>query len=206
MVFLFVFFLIILIFIVFVIPLIFIHLIISSLTVFFLLRGCKVINFKLCIKPSKKNLFFFELKARQIIQSKKWVKSYKVISLLRKLLINWGRYYRSLHSTAYRNTIDYFIFKKVRSWVFRTPIGRNTKKQLFFPENRNWIFQRQVYSNRWVLFCLRTHKKNKSVENFLPKLEWIPSIKHRVLTPQNNMFDGDLLYWKQRFTIKKGEL
>lgn len=174
-------------------------------TSIFSFLSVKHLSPKLYVKPSTKNFFLLNLKIRKIIQSKKGIKNYKMIPLLRTILMDWGVYNRYSHSTGYLVCLDFFIFKKLKSWVFRNTPYRNKKKQFFFPENRNWLFHRHVSNTRWVLFCFRKQKRKTSIENFLLKLAWISSIKHKKVTTQNNFFDGNLSYWKFRFLPRIGE-
>ena len=106
--------------------------------------------------------------------------------------------------------------KKNGNWGVSSSIFscKNKKKHLFFPENRKWFFLDRFYKNKWVFFSLRIGKqvgnkegrhKKKYIESFLPKVEWVLSSKHKVLSNFGNLFDGNLLYWKSRFLPKRRE-
>lgn len=215
-------------------------------------QNYKFNTLKLYLKPSKKNLFFFKLKTKRIIQSRKGIKIFQIIFLLRPLLTNWGKFYKSLQSTTSLKNIDFFFFNEYRRWVkVRRSVRKkrilnlktittskkngnwgvsssntsckNKKKHLFFPENRKWFFLDRFYKDKWVFFSLRKKTKffslkkpriqkqvsnkrgGKYIESFLPKIEWVLSAKHKMLSNYRNLFDGNLIFWKSRFLPKKRE-
>ncbi len=166
-----------------------------------LIKRGKQINqpYKVKITPSKDTCLRFLDKIRNVIKKAKAFSSYDLIRILRPIMLGWANYYRFSECKETFHKLNYMIFGMLRAWVFRkdTRNGRLKIKQKYFPSGRTYIFQGRTYKDNWV-FCGKSKKNNKIVENFLPQLFWVQSSKFVKIISNKSPYDGDYLYWSLR--------
>jgi RNA-directed DNA polymerase len=144
-------------------------------------------------------------KIRQILQKNKSSSAYNLINLLRPIIIGWGNYYRYSECKTVFNKLSYFIHEQIRAWVFRRD-RRNSRTEIksrYFPEGRTYSFDKRNYANNWILNGkTKSSKSSKSVtlENYLPRLDWIESSKWTKVKADKSVYDGDNVYWANRTT------
>jgi RNA-directed DNA polymerase len=115
---------------------------------------------------------------REIIQNNKAIYSYRLISMLRPVIIGWGNYFRYCECKQVFVKLTNFIFMKLRAWVFRrdTLNGRLFVKE--FPSGKTYSFYGKKHSDNLVLNGSQKSKGGKLKTNLLTHLAWIPSAKH----------------------------
>jgi RNA-directed DNA polymerase len=143
-------------------------------------------------------------KIRLTIQKNKSTSAYNLIYLLRPIIIGWGNYYRYSECKDVFNKLSYYIFEQVRAWVFRRD-RRNSGTEIksrYFPEGRTYKFDGKSYVNNWILNGkTKNPKKDASpefLENHLPRLDWIGSVKWAKIQNIKSVYDGDNVYWANR--------
>nr|BBE21018.1 HNH endonuclease [Ulva ohnoi] len=157
-------------------------------------------KYRVKITPSKENVKRLTHKIRNIIQNNKSASSYKLINLLRPILIGWGNYFRYCECKETFEKVDNIIYNQIRAWVFRraTRQGRETVKQKYFPENRIYTFQNRQYKANWILNGTTASKSGKPIKAHLPKIAWISSEKYVKIKETASVYDGNHLYWAER--------
>lgn len=162
---------------------------------------CKQEQYCVKINPSKESVKQLTDKTRNIIQNNKSASSYGLIYLLRPVLIGWGNYFRYYECKETFKKVDNVIYNQIRAWVFRraTRQGRETVKQKYFPENRVYKFQNRTYKANWILNGTSTLKGGKPRSIHLPKVAWISSEKYVKVKETSSVYDGNHLYWAERY-------
>ena len=149
-------------------------------------------------KMSKQSLL---KKTRLIIQKNKAASSYQLINQLTPIIINWANYFQYVDCSKEFQTMDHVIFTQLRAWVFRRKapsLNRQKLKKKYFPPGKIYIYKGVQHSNNWVLTGQKKLQNGKLVENFLPKLSWIPSKKFIKVKGSASVYDGNFTYWTLR--------
>jgi RNA-directed DNA polymerase len=157
-------------------------------------------DFKVKITPSREKQRLFLLKIRKIIQTKRNVSSYTLVTTLRPIIIGWANYYRYCECKAVFSKLTNLIFQKLRAWVFRrdTRNGRLVIKEKYFPSGKEYSFKGNIYKDNWILNGTQKSKGGIKKEAFLPHIVWVASEKYTKITGDKSPFDGDHLYWGVR--------
>lgn len=157
-------------------------------------------QYRVKITPSKKNVKRLTDKVHNIIQNNKSASSYRLIYLLRPILIEWGNYFRYCECKKTFQKVDNVVFNQIRAWVFRraTRQGRMSVKQKYFPENRVYEFQNRRYRANWILNGTKSLKSGKPCTIYLPKMAWISNENFVKVKSTASVYDGDYLYWAKQ--------
>jgi RNA-directed DNA polymerase len=157
-------------------------------------------EYKIKIEPSKDSCKFLLNKIKIIIKANRAISSYRLISILRPIIVGWANYYRYCECNNKFKTLTHKIFLKLRAWVFRrdTRSGRNTVKEKYFPSGRTYSFKGRNHKDNWILVGKEKEKDGKIKENFLPHIVWVPSENFSKVKENKSPFDGDLIYWSLR--------
>mmetsp|Transcript_23109 Transcript_23109/g.64266 ORF Transcript_23109/g.64266 Transcript_23109/m.64266 type:complete len:589 (+) Transcript_23109:784-2550(+) len=152
------------------------------------------------IYPSRQSQKRILLKVREVIQRNKASSSYRLITLLRPILIGWGNYFKHSECQTVYSKIDHYIFQKIRAWVFRIDKrhGREIVKEKYFPKGNTYYFNGRKYQDNWILNGKEKGQDGKLKEAFLPRLSWISSSKWVKVKTTKTPFDGDHVYWALR--------
>lgn len=156
-------------------------------------------KYKVKITPAKEKQAAILLRIRKLIQLNKASSAYKLISILRPVIIGWANYYKFCECSAVFSKLTHSIFQKVRAWVFRrdTRNGRKAVKEKYFPSNQEYSFKGVTHKDDWILVGKQKSKKG-TVENFLPHIVWVPSEKFVKVKGDKSPFDNDFVYWGVR--------
>ena len=153
------------------------------------------------ITPAKANMINLARKTYKIIQNNRSASSYKLISLLRPVIIEWGNYFQYCECKIAFSKLDNVIYHQLRSWVFRRAIriGKMKVKEKYFPAGRTYVYRGRLYKADWVLTGLEPSGKNRKPRtNYLPKLSWIQSMKYIKVQESRSIYDGNEIYWALR--------
>lgn len=157
-------------------------------------------RFRVKITPSKKNIKNIVQKTRNIIQCNKSASAYKLIGLLRPVLIGWGNYFHFCECKTTFSKVDNLIWQQLRAWVFRRAIrqGRMVLRNKYFPTDQTYVFQAREYKANWVLNGSKKLKDGAKSEIYLPKIAWIKSAKFVKVKGTASVYDENDLYWSLR--------
>jgi RNA-directed DNA polymerase len=153
------------------------------------------------ISPAKKNMINLTQNTHKIIQNNRSASSYKLISLLRPVIIGWGNYFQYCECKIAFSKLDNVIYHQLRAWVFRRAIriGRTKVRDKYFPTGRTYIYQGRSYKANWVLTGLESNGENRKPRtNYLPKLSWIQSTNYIKVQGSRSIYDGNDIYWTLR--------
>lgn len=172
----------------------------------FKFRGFQIIQirredgYKVKITPSTEKQSALLQKVRKIIQLNKASSSYKLISILRPIIIGWANYYRYCECNDTFRKLTNAIFKKIRAWVFRrdTRNGRKIVKEKYFPNGKTYSFKGRNHQDNWILYGKQKSRNGKISEVFLPHMVWVPSEKFVKVKGDKSPYDGDYIYWGTR--------
>lgn len=174
----------------------------------FLFLGFRIIQvvkqgkYKVKITPALAKQSQILSKIRAVIQANKASSAYKLIRILRPILLGWANYYRYCECAKVFSKLTNLVFKKVRAWVFRrdTRNGRLVVKEKYFPSGKEYSFKGKTHKDNWILNGRQKTKTGKISEIFLPHLVWVPSEKFTKVKGDKSPFDGDVLYWGKRLS------
>jgi len=157
------------------------------------------------ILPSRNSQARILLNIRDVIQRNKAASSYRLITLLRPIIIGWGNYYRYCECNKAFTKISHYIYQKLRAWAFRIDKrhGHQTVKEKYFPSGKIYYFDGSNHSDNWTLYGKEKDKCGRLKEIFLPKLSWIKSKKWVKIKVNKSPFDGDHIYWAARMSKYK---
>jgi group II intron reverse transcriptase/maturase len=152
------------------------------------------------IYPSVKNQKSLIDKVGERCTKYRSISTFDLIKSLRPVILGWANYFRFVECKETFSKLDYKIFNILRSWVFRRDKrhGRHKVKEKYFPSGKVYNFDGRTYKNNWVLWGKAYGKKRELIENFLPKLAWVSSLKHVSVRGTSSVYDGDSLYWAFR--------
>jgi RNA-directed DNA polymerase len=155
---------------------------------------------RLKIYPSRQSQARVLSKVREIIQRNKACSSYRLITLLRPILIGWSNYFKYSECQTVYSKIDHFIHQKIRAWVFRIDKrhGRQIVKERYFPIGKTYHYNGRIYQDNWILYGKEKGSDGKIRETFLPRLSWVSSSKWVKVKNTKSPFDGDHVYWATR--------
>lgn len=140
-------------------------------------------------------------KVTDICLSMRTATAYQLIERLRPCLIGWANYYQKCECADVFANVDFSIYQVLRKWAFRRDkrSPSTVVKDKYFPQQGEYTYLGKKHKNNWVLVGDTKHKvTGEKVTNFLPKLSWVPSIKHIPVKGSSSVFDGDALYWLAR--------
>lgn len=162
-------------------------------------RKVRAGRYKTKIQPSRKNQDKLLGKIRDIIQNKRSVSSYTLISILRPIIIGWANYFKYSECKQVFHKMTHLIFQKIRAWVFRrdTQNGRLKVKQKYFPSGRSYKFDGTEHQDNWILVGRQKDKKGKIKDNYLPHIVWIKSKKYVKIAGDQSPYNLDI-YWAMR--------
>lgn len=157
------------------------------------------------IYPEKSAVVNIKKRVSEIIKNNKAVSSFKLIQILRPVIIGWGNYYAICECSLTFKKVDMDIFGMIRSWVFRRDRrnNRNHIKEKYFPSNKTYTFRNIIHQENWILYGEEKTKNNKLNSAFLPRLQWIKSKRHVKILGNSSVFDGNNAYWANR-SLKYG--
>ena len=157
-------------------------------------------RFRVKIKPSKKNIQNIVQKTRNILQCNKSASAYKLIGLLRPVLIGWGNYFHFCECQTTFSKVDNLIWQQLRAWVFRRAIrqGRTVVKEKYFPVGKTYVFQGREYKSNWILNGSKKLEGGGKMEIHLPKISWIKSAKFVKVKGTSSIYDENEVYWALR--------
>ena len=139
-------------------------------------------------------------KVKLVIQLNKASSAYKLIRILRPIIIGWANYYRFCECGEIFNKLTDSIFRCVRAWVFRrdTRNGRKAVKEKYFPSGISRTFNEKKHQDNWILAGKQRGPNGKIQENYLPHISWVTSKKFVKVKGDASPFNGDYIYWGQR--------
>lgn len=157
-------------------------------------------KFRVKITPSKNNISQITDKIRKIIKNNKASSSYKLIGLLRPVIIGWGNYFQYCECKQTFSKLDNVIWGMIRGWVFRRAIrqGRIAVKQKYFPPGKEYKFQGRSYTANWILNGTKRIKNESITEIYLPKISWIASKNFIKVKGNYSVYDENEIYWAMR--------
>ena len=142
------------------------------------------------------------LNLREVIQKNKAASSYRLITLLKPKIIEWGNYYRYCECKQVFSRISHYLYQKLRAWAFRIDKrhSRRIVKEKYFPSGKTYHFDGSMYEDNWILYGKEKNSNGKIREAFLPRLTWIKSKKWVKVKGTKSPYDGDHGYWAVRMT------
>lgn len=157
-------------------------------------------EYKVKIYPHKEKQKALLNKVRKFVQLNKTSSAYKLISILRPIIIGWANYYKFCECKDTFHKLTNSIFKCIRAWVFRrdTRNGRKIVKEKYFPSGKAYNFKGQTHNDNWILVGKQRGPKGDIQSNYLPHIVWVPSEKFVKVKGDKSPFDGDVLYWGSR--------
>lgn len=172
----------------------------------FLFLGFQIVQviskgeYKVKIIPNKENRKGLLDKVRNIIQNNKAISSYKLICMLRPIILGWANYFKYSECSKVFNKMGHLIFQKLRAWVFRrdTRNGRIKIKEKYFPKDKEYSFGDSLHKDNWILCGQQKHKLGLMKENHLPSIAWVKSEKFIKIKGAKSPYDGDYIYWTLR--------
>ena len=157
-------------------------------------------NMKVKIYPSKKNQKNIIASISEICKKFRTIHTFKLIELLKPKILSWINYFKYIECKKVFNKLDYSIYQIFRSWVFRRDrkSGRMKIKEKYFPSGKVYLFNGKKYQDNWILFSKVKNNKGQILENWLPKLSWVKSLKYIKIVGKKSIYDGDEVYWSNR--------
>ena len=155
---------------------------------------------RLKIYPSRIEQANILLNFREVIKRNKATSAYRLITILKPKLLEWGNYYRYSECKLVFSKISYYIYQKLRAWAFRIDKrhGRKIVKEKYFPSRKSYYFEESMHDDNWILYGKEKDRDGKIREIFLPRLSWIKSKKWVKVKNTKSPFDGDRIYWTAR--------
>lgn len=152
------------------------------------------------ITPSRKNQAKLLLTIRQKIQKGKSLSSYQLIAQLSPIVLGWANYYKTCECAETFSSVNHKILNKLRAWAFRKNprASRTDLKEKYFPSGRRYTFQGKKHSDNWILVGSKVNAKGKLVENYLPHMQWVSSVKHVKIRGDMSPYNSDNMYWTKR--------
>jgi RNA-directed DNA polymerase len=142
-------------------------------------------QYKLLIKPSKKNVKAFLEKVREVVKVNKALSAGKLIGKLNPIIRGWANYHRHVVSKETFNKVDEEIYHAVRRWIRRKHPRKSdkwiAKKYFTTVGGDNWVFYGTLYQE------YTTH---------LLKAANVPIIRHRKIQGEANPYD---LEWESYY-------
>lgn len=166
-------------------------------------------RFRVKVIPSKRKVLELISETRKIIQKNKAVSAYKLIELLKPIILNWGNYFKFCDCKDTFLKVDNIIFQQLRAWVFRRAIkqGRKKVKEKYFPRNQKIKFQGRTYNVNWILHGSKKTNADYLTTIYLPKLSWIQR-KNWIKVKENFSIynSNDEIYWCKRKSLQFKEI
>ncbi|MFL5666139.1 MAG: group II intron reverse transcriptase/maturase [Ktedonobacteraceae bacterium] len=142
-------------------------------------------QYKLLIKPSKKNVKAFLEKVRETVKANKALSAGKLIEKLNPIIRGWANYHRHIVSKETFNTVDEEIYHAVRRWIRRKHPRKSDK----------WIAKKYfttVGSNNWVFYGTID---DEYTAHLLEAVK-VPITRHRKVQGEANPYDPE---WERYF-------
>jgi RNA-directed DNA polymerase len=157
-------------------------------------------KFRVKITPSKESVNRITLKIRKIIQTNKSSSSYRLIYLLRPVIIGWANYYSYCEWKKTFKKIDNIVYNQLRAWVLRRAPrkGRYSTMMKYFIAGKKYKFQGKIFNANWIFSGSKALRDGKSVIIFLPKITWISSTSYGKVSGTSSVYDGNHVYWAER--------
>jgi RNA-directed DNA polymerase len=112
-------------------------------------------QYKLLVKPSKKNVHAHLEKIRDIVKNNPALPAGKLILLLNPIIQGWAQYHRHVVSKETFNAVDDAIYQMIRRWMKRRHPGKSKtwikKKYFTTVGGNNWVFYGEVDGKRYYL-------------------------------------------------------
>jgi RNA-directed DNA polymerase len=115
----------------------------------FLGQNVRRYNGKLLIKPSKKNIYTFLEKVREVVRKAQAYPTWQLIANLNRMLRGWAMYHRHVVSKRIFSQVDYAIFKSLWQWALR----RHPRK------GKRWITRKYFARRGGRAWCFFGEKK-----------------------------------------------
>ena len=115
------------------------------------------------VYPSRAGRTQILLNLREVIQKNKAASSYRLITLLKPKIIEWGNYYRYCECKQVFSRISHYIYQKLRAWAFRIDKrhGRRIVKEKYFPSGKTYHFDGSMYEDNWILYGKEKNSNGK---------------------------------------------
>nr|ARO91188.1 putative reverse transcriptase/maturase [Flintiella sanguinaria] len=157
-------------------------------------------KYKPKITPSRDKQAKLLLKIKGIIQANKSSSCYRLIRILRPIVIGWANYFKYCECKDTFNKLTHLIFQKLRAWVFRrdTRNGKKYVKEKYFPTGLKYSFHGKKYREDWILNATQKDRKGKNQTIFLPHMSWVASAKYVKIKDTKSPYDEDHEYWNKR--------
>jgi RNA-directed DNA polymerase len=159
-------------------------------------------RYKVKITPSSEKQSALLKKVRDVIQMNKTSSAYKLVRILRPIIIGWANYYKFCECSSVFKKLTNAVFQKIRAWVFRrdTRNGRSVVRERYFPPGKKYNFKGKTHQDNWILCGRQKSKTGIMSEIFLPHMVWVASEKFVKVKGDKSPFDGDVLYWGSRLS------
>ncbi len=102
-------------------------------------------GWKLLIKPAQKSVMGFREKLRQIFKQLHGSNAQCLIRVLNPLLRGWANYYRGVVSSKTFQTLESYIFWKLRRWISKT----HPNKSFSWRDHRYWANHPAYPGSQW---------------------------------------------------------
>lgn len=147
---------------------------------------------KCLIKPQKEKVKEFLSRIQQWLNQHKTVTAIAVIQHLSPLLRGWANYYRSQVSKETFSYVDHHLWQMLWKWSLR----RHPSK------GKRWVAQkyfRTLKGTKWHFAQPFQHRNGKQILICLPKLSFVPILRHIKVKGGASPDDSTLkLYWQNR--------
>jgi RNA-directed DNA polymerase len=141
---------------------------------------------KLLIKPSKKSIFTFLGKTRQLIKAHKTVKTCELIGMLNSKIRGWAYYYRHVVAKRAFGYVDDCIYRCLSRWTRRRHPNKN-----FAWIRKTYFHQRGSYN--WIFFGIQEKKDGKKEVIDLHRASRIPIKRHVKIRSEATPYDPDYI-------------
>jgi RNA-directed DNA polymerase len=146
------------------------------------------------IKPSKKNIQDFKDRLKEVFKELRGHNQLSVVLKLSPIIRGWSNYHKKVVSKQIFNSLDNYIFLKLKKWG----------KRLHHNQSWKWIAKRywdKLCPGRedlWV-FGHKAKNSNDDFSYYLEKLAWTPIVRHIPVLFTNSPDDPNLKdYWFKR--------
>jgi len=155
---------------------------------------------KVKIYPSRQSQVTLLFKVQNVIQNNRNASSYKLILILRPIIIRWANYFKFSECQKIFHKLTHLIHQKLKAWAFRrdTRNGRMKVKQRYFPSGKTYIYDGTRHQDNWVLTGKQLDKNGIMQEIWLPYIVWVKSEKWLKIKADKSPFDNDNIYWAKR--------
>lgn len=151
-------------------------------------------QYKLLIKPAKKNVHAHLEKIREIIKKNQTLSAGRLILLLNPIIRGWAQYHQHIVSSDAFSSVDDAIYRRLRQWMRRRhpnkPNKWITKKYFKTHEGHNWVF----------------YGEKDGQEHYLADTADVPIKRHAKVKSEANPYDPEWeLYYEKRLDAHMAE-